>query len=212
MSRSASLASSSGRCWPPRRASWVSACSRVSMSTNSGSRCQNPRITATWAGPRCPARWAAAVAGSTGFKGSPVMAVAVPRSSASGMRRQASARVMRSRLASAAGSVPPSSVSLACRAELVDQSWPGRGRRRVRFEAFQQRSGVPGWSERRRTARARRIPRCAARRKLRRSLPDYSNSCANSIDAGRVDSSEMRAKGCFVASLKMRACRPRGWG
>src|ERR1700757_4336641 len=84
------------------------------MSTKPGSRCIKPRMTATWAAPMSPARWAAAVASSRGGSGSPVMALRSPRSAASWMRRDASPQVMRSLLAKAAGILPPSSVASAC--------------------------------------------------------------------------------------------------
>ncbi len=118
-SLSASLASSSGRCSELSRASWASAWVRVSRSTKQGSRCQNERITATCAGPSSPLRCAAAVAGSTGSSGSPFNARRSPRSVASCTRWEASARVIRSRSASTAGSLPPNTAGSTRASSLI---------------------------------------------------------------------------------------------
>ncbi len=107
VSLSASLANSSGRYSPARPASWASALARVSRSTKSGSRWKKLRITATWPAPRSPLRCAAAVASSTGGNGSPFKARRSPRSAASWMRREASARLIRNRLANTGASLPP---------------------------------------------------------------------------------------------------------
>ena len=62
------------------------------------------------------ARWASAVASNRGSSGSPVTDCRGPKSSASLMRRAASPRLIRSRLAKAYDSLPPSSSLVAGRA------------------------------------------------------------------------------------------------
>ena len=121
MSLSASLANSSGRYSQARPARCASALARVSMSTKSGSRCKKLRITATWPAPRSPLRCASAVAGNTGGNGSPFNARRSPRSAASWIRREASARLIRNRLANAGASLPPNSVGIGLLGELIDQ-------------------------------------------------------------------------------------------
>ena len=68
----------------------ASARARVSTSTNSGSRCQKPRITATCPAPDLAVALRGSGASNTGDNGSPVNARRSPRSSASCTRREAS--------------------------------------------------------------------------------------------------------------------------
>ena len=65
-------------------------------------------------------RWASAVAGSTGSNGSPFSAVRSPKSAASWMRRDASARVIRNRSANAGGQFPAQLGRVGLFGELVD--------------------------------------------------------------------------------------------
>ncbi|CFE46879.1 Uncharacterised protein [Mycobacterium tuberculosis] len=135
----ASLCSWSGRNRPPRVASSASAFSRVGRSTWWGSWCRKQRMTCTWAGPRWPARWAAAVAVSNGGRGWPVSVRRGPRSAASWMRRDASPRLMCSRSARAKGSLPPSSVWSVWSASLLMKGCSAAGRRR---RIFSQRCSI----------------------------------------------------------------------
>ena len=104
-----------------RRANCASALARVSMSTKSGSRWQKPRMTATWPAPRSPLRCAAAVASSAGGSGSPLNARRWPRSAASWMRREASARLIAQPVGQCRGQFAAQFRGVGLLAELVDQ-------------------------------------------------------------------------------------------
>ena len=178
VSLSASLASSSGRCSRPA--------GRVALRRGRGSRCRRnraadakkPRITATWPAPSSPLRCAAAVASNTGGNGSPFNARRSPRSAASWMRREASARLIRNRSATP-GPVCRPTPPAPLRGKLVDQRVFDGGLLTTQLlEWFQH--GQPF----RCGEHVERQVQCAfeparARRAPRRSLPGYSNACSN---------------------------------
>ena len=175
VSVSASLASSSGRCSPASRASWASAlCAGLDVD-EIGQPVKEAADHRDMAG--------AEVAVALGFGGggqhrlpgvrrsAPVRS---PRSAASWMRRDASARVIRNRLASAAASLPPNSVGIGLFAELVDQRvLDGRQPAAYLLAPLQDRQPLGGGQHVEAQIQRALDSRPRARRRPRRSLPDY---------------------------------------
>ena len=150
MIRWAYCSNSSGRYPLALSARSASAASRVPRSISVGRCAKKRRITLTCPSLISPPRWAVAVADNCGANGSPVNARRSPRSSASAIRRPASALVIRSLLANAQRSVPPNSSSPACASSWLINPCPGARRRRVarsRRSNARNRSGVVSTSK-----------------------------------------------------------------
>ena len=143
VSLSASLANSSGRCSRPAGPAglrpWRGSRGRRNRAADARSH-GSPRHGRRRAR-RCVAPRRSRVA--RGAKGSPFSARRSPRSAASWMRRDASARVIRNRLANAGASLPPNSVGSACSASwLISACSTAGSQRRI----YSHRSNTPSRS------------------------------------------------------------------